>query len=100
LHAYIGGIIRNRKGELLAAGGIPDHIHLLVRLPADKAVSDVVGRSSPCRVVGFTMSGVSGRSRGRVVMGPSLSVLLQSLLSPLRTCPEISVTTFFVWFVV
>ena len=43
LHAYIGGIIRNRKGELLAAGGVPDHIHLLVRLAADKAVSDVVG---------------------------------------------------------
>jgi len=42
LHTYIGGIIRNRKGELLAAGGIPDHIHLLVRLAADRAVSDVV----------------------------------------------------------
>ena len=42
LHAYIGGLVRNRKGELLAAGGIPDHIHLLVRLAADRSVSDVV----------------------------------------------------------
>lgn len=42
LHAYIGGIVRNRKGELLAAGGIPDHIHLLVRLAADRSVSDVL----------------------------------------------------------
>ncbi|MCI0699758.1 MAG: IS200/IS605 family transposase [Planctomycetia bacterium] len=42
LHAYIGGIVRNRKGELLAAGGIPDHIHLLVRLAADRSISDVV----------------------------------------------------------
>jgi putative transposase len=42
LHAYMGGIIRNRKGELIAAGGIPDHIHLLVRLAADQAVSEVV----------------------------------------------------------
>jgi len=42
LHAYIGGIVRNRKGELLAAGGIPDHIHLLLRLAADRSVSDVV----------------------------------------------------------
>jgi putative transposase len=42
LHAYIGGIVRNRRGDLLAAGGIPDHIHLLVRLPADRAVSDTV----------------------------------------------------------
>ncbi|MBX9628800.1 MAG: IS200/IS605 family transposase [Gemmataceae bacterium] len=42
LHAFIGGIVRERRGELLAAGGIPDHIHLLVRLAADRAVSDVV----------------------------------------------------------
>lgn len=42
LHADIGGIVRNRKGELIAAGGIPDHIHLLVRLAADRPVSDVI----------------------------------------------------------
>jgi REP element-mobilizing transposase RayT len=42
LHAYIGGIVRNRRGELIAAGGIPDHIHLLARLPADRAVADAV----------------------------------------------------------
>jgi REP element-mobilizing transposase RayT len=42
LHSFVGGIVRNRKGELLAAGGIPDHIHLLVRLAADRSVSDVV----------------------------------------------------------
>lgn len=42
LHAYTGGIVRNRKGELLVAGGIPDHIHLLMRLAADRSISDVV----------------------------------------------------------
>lgn len=42
LHAYIGGVIRNRKGELLAAGGIPDHIHLLVRFAADRSISDML----------------------------------------------------------
>jgi REP element-mobilizing transposase RayT len=42
LHAFIGGIVRNRKGELIVAGGIPDHIHLLVRLAADRSVSDIV----------------------------------------------------------
>jgi putative transposase len=42
LHAYIGGILRNRKGQLLVAGGIPDHIHMLVRLAADRSISDVV----------------------------------------------------------
>ncbi|MCE9565627.1 MAG: transposase [Planctomycetes bacterium] len=42
LHAFIGGLLRNRKGMLLAAGGIPDHIHLLVRLVADRSISDIV----------------------------------------------------------
>jgi REP element-mobilizing transposase RayT len=42
LYAYMGGIILNRKGDLLAAGGIPDHVHLLVRLPADLPLSDLV----------------------------------------------------------
>ena len=42
LHAYIGGIVRNRKGDLIAAGGIPDHIHLLLRLAPDRSVSDIV----------------------------------------------------------
>ncbi len=42
LHEYIGGIVRNRKGELLAAGGVSDHIHLLLRLAADRSVSAVV----------------------------------------------------------
>ena len=42
LHAYIGGIIRKRKGDLIAAGGIPNHMHLLLRLAADRSISDVV----------------------------------------------------------
>ncbi len=42
LHAYIGGILRNRKGDLLAAGGVPDHIHLLVRLATDRSVAEVI----------------------------------------------------------
>jgi REP element-mobilizing transposase RayT len=42
LYGYIGGIVRNRRGILLAAGGIPDHVHLLVKLPADLALSDLV----------------------------------------------------------
>jgi REP element-mobilizing transposase RayT len=42
LHAFIGGVVRNRKGDLIVAGGIPDHIHLLLRLAADRSISDVV----------------------------------------------------------
>ena len=32
LHAYIGAIIRENKGHLLAIGGISNHIHLLIEL--------------------------------------------------------------------
>ena len=42
LYAYMGGIVRNRRGILLAAGGIPDHVHLLVKLPADLPLSHLV----------------------------------------------------------
>ncbi|HEX4610106.1 MAG TPA: IS200/IS605 family transposase [Urbifossiella sp.] len=42
LYAVFGGIVRDRRGDMLAAGGVADHVHLLARLPADLAVSDVV----------------------------------------------------------
>jgi putative transposase len=42
LCAYIGGILRNHNGVLLAAGGAADHLHLLARIPASIAVSDMV----------------------------------------------------------
>jgi len=42
LHEYLGGIVRGVGGQLLIAGGIPDHVHLLVRLKATRALSDVV----------------------------------------------------------
>jgi putative transposase len=32
LYEYLGGILRANKGVLLAAGGMPDHVHLLARL--------------------------------------------------------------------
>jgi putative transposase len=42
LHAFIGEITRNRRGHLLAVGGIEDHMHLLTLLPATWAVSDYI----------------------------------------------------------
>ncbi len=42
LYSYIGGIVRQRRGTLLAAGGMPDHIHLLVKLPTDLCVAELV----------------------------------------------------------
>ncbi|MCU0704403.1 MAG: IS200/IS605 family transposase [Fimbriiglobus sp.] len=42
LHSYIGGIVRNRRGDLIAAGGIEDHIHLLVRIPPTICPADLI----------------------------------------------------------
>jgi len=39
-HAYIGGILRNLRARPIAVGGTPDHVHLLIRLPADLSVAD------------------------------------------------------------
>lgn len=42
LFQYIGGIIRNDGGKLLAAGGMPDHVHLLADLGKQQSVADAV----------------------------------------------------------
>jgi len=42
LHAYMGGIIRRHGGDLLAAGSVEDHVHLLFPLPRTVAVSELV----------------------------------------------------------
>ena len=42
LYEYMGGITRNLKGRLIQIGGIEDHVHLLLHLPANKAVSDSI----------------------------------------------------------
>jgi len=39
---YIGGILRNLDGKLLAAGGAADHAHLAASLHPSQAVADVV----------------------------------------------------------
>ena len=42
IYEYIGGIIRNKGGVLLAAGGMADHIHLLVSMPKNVSVVDFI----------------------------------------------------------
>ncbi|HEX6899564.1 MAG TPA: IS200/IS605 family transposase [Thermoanaerobaculia bacterium] len=50
LYEYMGGIVRQNGGALLEIGGMPDHVHLLVRLKTDPSVAAVVqkikGKSS------------------------------------------------------
>jgi REP element-mobilizing transposase RayT len=42
LHPYIGGIIRDLKGEPIEIGGVQDHVHILAKLPAALALSDAL----------------------------------------------------------
>jgi putative transposase len=42
LYSIIGGALRSTKCTLLSAGGIEDHVHLLVSLARDLSVSDAV----------------------------------------------------------
>ncbi|OQZ07085.1 MAG: transposase [Planctomycetes bacterium UTPLA1] len=50
LYAFIGGIVRDLRCQLLGINGMPDHVHLLIRYRADLSISDLVrhikGRSS------------------------------------------------------
>jgi REP element-mobilizing transposase RayT len=42
LFDYIGGIIRQQGGVLLAAGGMPDHVHLLAAINKSMAITDAL----------------------------------------------------------
>ena len=42
LYEYMGGTIRAKNGHLIETGGVEDHVHLLVNLPASIAVSDSI----------------------------------------------------------
>lgn len=61
LHAYIGGIVREKEGALVAAGSVPDHVHLLIQMPRTETIA---------RLVAAIKAGSSGWIRRQ---GPSLS---------------------------
>jgi len=42
LHRYIGGIMKSENGILLEIGGMPDHIHLLLKLKPTHAMSEMM----------------------------------------------------------
>ena len=42
LYEYIGGILREEKCVLLAAGGMPDHVHFLISWSKERSVADVL----------------------------------------------------------
>ena len=42
LHAYLGGICRNRESPALAIGGTENHVHLLIGLSKNIALADLM----------------------------------------------------------
>ena len=42
LYEYMGGILRAEKSVLLAAGGVPDHVHLLVSLSRELSLAETL----------------------------------------------------------
>ena len=42
LYEYMGGTIRTKNSSLIAAGGMPDHIHLLLLLSKQVALADLL----------------------------------------------------------
>ena len=42
LHAYLGGIVRELGGKASAINGAADHVHLLVSMPANVSVAELV----------------------------------------------------------
>src|SRR5690349_13853523 len=40
LLAYVGGVVRKSGGKALLVNGVSDHVHMLMRLPADVALSE------------------------------------------------------------
>ena len=41
LYAYLGTVLQDRGGVLLATGGIPDHVHLYASLPSTLTLAEV-----------------------------------------------------------
>jgi REP element-mobilizing transposase RayT len=40
LHNYIGAVLDSKNAKLIAAGGLEDHVHVLVSLPATLTLAD------------------------------------------------------------
>ncbi len=61
LYAYIGGAVRAKGSSLTAAGGMPDHVHLLVSLGKQTSAANLVRdiKSNSSRWIHETVSGLS-----------------------------------------
>ena len=95
LYEYIGGILRGHSNCLVAAGGMPDHIHLLVSMSRTTAVADghveIPARVPPPRSTKGLVSGSrlpGGRRPKRFFCTVSYPRVLKTLRTALRKQPQ------------
>jgi putative transposase len=62
LYEYIGGTVRAKGGSLVAAGGMPDHIHLSVAMGREMSAADTVRdvKSNSSRWIHETIADLRG----------------------------------------
>jgi REP element-mobilizing transposase RayT len=59
LFGYFGGVLSNKESKLLCAGGMPDHVHVLVSLAATRSLAAMANalKSNSSRWVHQTFKG-------------------------------------------
>ena len=74
LYRYIGGIVRNTGCMSLIVGGMPDHIHVLVKMRTDVSIAELVRlvKSNSSKWI-RRGSAATASLPGRPVMGRSRS---------------------------
>jgi REP element-mobilizing transposase RayT len=82
LHAYLAGTARKLDCECFRAGGLPDHVHLALRLAATRTSAKVVSEIKTSSSVWMKEQGVTGfawqSGYGLFSVGPAdLGVLMQ-----------------------
>lgn len=77
MYAYMGGIIRDEGATLLAAGGVDDHVHLLIQMRTDITLSNLMrvvkAKSSRWTKEAFTDQGEFGWQEGYAAFSVSKS---------------------------
>jgi putative transposase len=72
LHKFITGIVKNKSQKLLRINSVPDHVHILLGLKPDTALSDLVRdiKANSSRLIN-TKEWVREDSTGRKALAPS-----------------------------
>ena len=42
LYPFMGGVVRRKGSAILVLGGMPDHVHLLLRLKSDSSLAELI----------------------------------------------------------